>query len=457
MDGKFFRAGERKFYAKGVAYGPFAPGSGSMGAGFPSPEQAARDLAQVRELGANLLRVYQSPPRWFLDLAWQHELRVLVDIPWAKEVCFLDSPETRQAAVHAVRAAVLGAGRHPAVVAFSVANEVPADIVRWSGAPAIENFIDELVAEAKRLDPDCLCTFTNFPPTEFLRPHRTDFVCFNVYLHHEQPFWSYLARLQMLAEGKPLVLGEFGVDSLREGEKAKCGMLAWQIEAAFRAGLAGAVLFAYTDDWWKDGKPVENWELGLTTRERKPKESYRTVQAGFKQAPYFPLSRSPKVSVVVASYNGARTLKACLASLQRLNYPDYEVLLVDDGSTDSTPQIAASYPDVRCLRHEKNLGLSAARNTGSVAAKGEIVAFTDADCRPDSDWLYYIINEFFERRFRGSRWSQFAAAGRFGGSRGCNGSAGRAGACDADRPAGGAYSRLQHGNPQDGAGGVRWF
>ena len=97
----------------------------------------------------------------------------------------------------------------------------------------------------------------------------------------------------------------------------------------------------------------------------------------FRAAPYFPLPHCPKVSVVVASYNGERTLKACLESLERLNYPDYEVILVDDGSTDTTPQIAAAFPNVRYIRHEKNLGLSVARNTGIAAATGEIIAFTD--------------------------------------------------------------------------------
>ena len=144
--------------------------------------------------------------------------------------------------------------RHPAVFAFSVANEIPPDIVRWSGAQAVADFIDELVAEAKRADPECLCTFTNFPPTEFLRPQSVDFVCFNVYLHQRRRSGNYLARLQMLAEAKPLLLGEFGMDSLREGEARQAEMLAWQIEGAFRGGLAGAVVFSFTDDWWRGGQ-----------------------------------------------------------------------------------------------------------------------------------------------------------------------------------------------------------
>src|ERR1041385_4310732 len=91
VDGKFFRRGAKKFYLKGVAYGPFAPGAAPDMSGVTSPEQTARDFALVRDLGANLLRVYHVPPRWVLDLAAQNDLLLLIDIPWNKQLCFLDS------------------------------------------------------------------------------------------------------------------------------------------------------------------------------------------------------------------------------------------------------------------------------------------------------------------------------------------------------------------------------
>src|ERR1044071_7335709 len=401
VDGKFFRRGAQKFHLKGVTYGPFAPGASPDMSGFASAEQTARDFALARELGANLLRVYHVPPRWVLDLAAEHDLLLLIDIPWDKHLCFLDSPQQRRDIIEVVRRAVGACAHHPAVFAFSVANEIPPDIVRWSGAAKMADFIDELVLAAKRVDPDCLCTFTNYPPTEFLRPQTLDFVCFNVYLHQRQPFKNYLARLQMMADAKPLVLGEFGIDSLREGEAAKCEMLAWQIELAFRSGLAGAVVFSFTDDWYKDRRQIEDWKMGLTTAAREPKKSFAVVQKMFRAAPHYPLPRTPKVSVVVASYNGERTLRACLDSLGRLNYPDYEIILVDDGSTDTTPQLAAQFPRVRFFRHQNNLGLSVARNTGIAAAEGAIIAFTDSDCRADEDWLYYLVGDLLDSEFAG--------------------------------------------------------
>src|SRR6185503_9321867 len=198
VDGKSFRLGGGKFHIKGVSYGPFAPSA--AGEPFAAIEQTAQDFAQIRELGANLIRIYNVPPLWLLGLAEEHGLKVLVDIPWAKHSCFLDSERQKYAAREAIRKAVQACARHPAVFAFSVANEFPPDIVRWSGAKAVSEFIDELVAEARRVDPDCLCTCTNYPPTEFLRPRSLDFVSFNVYLHNRMPFKNYLARLQMIAD-----------------------------------------------------------------------------------------------------------------------------------------------------------------------------------------------------------------------------------------------------------------
>src|SRR5436190_23801707 len=173
--------------------------------------------------------------------------------------------------------------------------------------------------------------------------------------------WRF--RPQTLTGAKPLVLGEFGMDSIREGEPHKCEFLNWQIELACRAGLAGTIVFSFTDDWFRGGMQIENWGFGLTQLERRPKDSFRAVQTQYQVAPFFPLPKSPRVSVIVASYNGQRTLQNCLESLTHLNYPDYEILLIDDGSTDRTPEIAKTFPSVRYIR-QTNQGLSAARNAG---------------------------------------------------------------------------------------------
>jgi hypothetical protein len=227
VDGKFFRLDRRKFHVKGVTYGPFAPNA--EGETFASREQTAHDFAQIRELGANLVRLYYVPPEWLLDLAANHGLKTLIDIPWPKHLCFFESYQVQLEARESVRHAVARGKKHPAVFAYSVVNEIPAEIVRWSGVRRVANFIDELIEEAKTVDSGCLCTFASFPPTEFLQPRGTDFSCFNVYLHQPRSFERYLARLQTLADAKPLLLGEFGLDSIREGEVQKCELLRTQI------------------------------------------------------------------------------------------------------------------------------------------------------------------------------------------------------------------------------------
>ena len=98
--GKFFRRGPEKFFIKGVTYGPFAPND--RGEPFASPEKTAQDFALARQLGVNLLRVYNTPPGWFLDLAAQNDLLLLVDVSWFSPHC----PINPAIALAAVRRAV---------------------------------------------------------------------------------------------------------------------------------------------------------------------------------------------------------------------------------------------------------------------------------------------------------------------------------------------------------------
>jgi O-antigen biosynthesis protein len=396
--GKFFRCGAEKFWFKGVTYGGFGPGPD--GAPFPSRVRVARDFEMIRQLGANGLRVYDVPPPWLLDLAEEQGLRLFVDIPWPKDRCFLDDRHVRRQSEEAVRQAVMACGGHRAVFAFSVANEIPADIVRWSGARRVAAWLERLIEVGRGIAPEPLYTYASFPPTEFLHPRNTDFVCFNVFLHERKAFEQYLARLQLQAAGKPLVLGEYGVDSLRQGETVQAEMMAWQTELAFRMGLSGAVVFAFTDDWHRGGMPVEDWAFGLTRREREPKPAYSAVQAVFQKPAVLVPPRYPKMSVVVACHNGERTLAACLDSLLDLDYPDYEVILVDDGSTDRTAGIAAEFESVRYV-HQPHSGLSVARNTGIAMATGEVIAFTDADCRTDEHWLRYMVGDLLATGYAG--------------------------------------------------------
>ena len=96
---------------------------------------------------------------------------------------------------------------------------------------------------------------------------------------------------------------------------------------------------------------------------------------------------NPLISVIVPIYNIAPYLRKCLDSLKNQTMKQIEVIMIDDGSTDDSGRIAEEYvsddwPKFRLIRHEKNRGLSAARNTGIDEAKAEFVMFVDSD-----DWV----------------------------------------------------------------------
>lgn len=102
----------------------------------------------------------------------------------------------------------------------------------------------------------------------------------------------------------------------------------------------------------------------------------------------------PSVSVVVCCFNGADVLPGTLKSLSRQNWKGkLEIIVVDDGSRDDTAKIAKSFK-VRLIQNKQNLGLAASRNVGARAAKGDLVIYTDDDCRPQPSWVSRICAEY---------------------------------------------------------------
>jgi glycosyltransferase involved in cell wall biosynthesis len=93
-----------------------------------------------------------------------------------------------------------------------------------------------------------------------------------------------------------------------------------------------------------------------------------------------------RVSVYVPCYNAAPYLAAVLEGIFAQTLRPDEILVVDDGSKDRTLEIAARFP-VTVIRHERNRGLAAARNTAFRQARNELVAALDSDCVPQPDWL----------------------------------------------------------------------
>src|SRR5262245_23745264 len=393
VDGLALSFAGKRLRLQGVTYGPFAPNA--AGEPLPDLEVVSDDFDRMREVGINALRTYHVPPRWLLDLAEERGIFVLVDVPWCKHLCFLESAEARKEARAAIRQAARRGAGHSSVLGYSIGNEIPPDVLRWHGHRRVRRFLSELADTARQVDPQGLITYGSYPPTEYLDLPFVDFATFNVYLHDRAAFRRYLVRLQNLVGEKPLVLGELGMDTLRHGETAQAEFLAGHVREARLLGLAGAFVFSWTDDWHTGGHQIEDWAFGITRADRSPKAAYYALRDVFDTSPAELLPARPRVSVVVCTYNGSRTLKQCLRSLRELDYPDYEVIVVDDGSTDDTRTILRRFPGVRAIL-QPNLGLGAARNVGLTEATGEIVAYTDADCFADPDWLTRLVDQLHQ-------------------------------------------------------------
>jgi GT2 family glycosyltransferase len=397
--GKFLALGDQRFLVRGVTYGAFRPDVAKNE--YTDLALIDRDFAQMAASGINAVRIpHTMPPRSLLEIADSHGLKVMVGLSAEQYVGYLIDTNKPFDIEAEIRAKVKTCAGHRAILCYALGNEIPAQLVRWLGPARVERYLRDLYRWVKEEDPEGLVTYVNYPTTEYLRLPFLDLVSFNVYLETQERLASYLARLQTIADERPLLLSELGLDSLRNGREMQASVLDWQIRSTFAAGAAGAFVFSWTDEWHRGGEDVDDWEFGITDRQRRPKPALHAVQMAYAETP-FRGGDWPRISVVVCTYNGRKTIRECLDGLVNLRYPNFEIIVIDDGSTDGTADIVGKY-DVRLVQTE-NRGLSQARNLGLELATGEIVAYTDDDAYPDSHWLHYLAHTF--------RTTDFAAVG----------------------------------------------
>ncbi|WP_281166856.1 glycosyltransferase [Segetibacter koreensis] len=385
IKGKFLYSRNKKMYIKGVTYGTFKPSNGTQ---YPELAVIKKDFEMMAANGINCVRTYTVPPLYLLDLASVYNLKVMVGLPWEQHITFLDDQTNKKDIVRRVQEGVKDCKKHSAILCYAIGNEIPASIVRWYGKAKIEAFLKELYNAAKEADPQGLVTYVNYPTTEYLNLSFLDFDCFNVYLETPEKLSSYISRLHNLCGERPLVLAEIGLDSLRNGDEKQAEVMNWQIKTVFGKGCAGMFVFAWTDEWWRGGFEIEDWNFGLVDRQRTPKPALSAVINSMQAIPLSNQKNLPFFSIVVCSYNGSATIKDTLEGLMKLQYGNYEVIVVDDGSKDDTANIVRRYP-VKLIS-TRNKGLSSARNTGMYNAKGDIIAYIDDDAYPDPHWLQYL-------------------------------------------------------------------
>ena len=388
--GKFLYVGGQKLWARGATYGAFRPDEDKRE--YHDLDQVDRDFRQMAESGFNAVRIpHTMPPRALLDIAAKHQLRVMVGLSAEQYAGYLADSDKAPDIESIFRLRVRKLAGHPAPSAIPWATRF---CHRWSVAGSTDRrgLPRTTVSRRQRGRSDGLVTYVSYPSTEYLDLPFLDVVSFNVYLESEERLRGYLARLQNLAGDRPLLMGELGLDSMRHGEQVQAQTLDRQVRATFACGCAGAFVFSWTDEWYRGGADVDDWAFGLTDADRRPKPALAAVQRAFEEVPLGSAMPCPKMSVIVCVYNAAQTIRDCCEGLLALDYPDFEVIVVDDGSIDRTAEIVAEYPFQ--LIRTPNRGLSNARNTGLETATGEIVAYTDGDARPDPQWLTYLAAGF---------------------------------------------------------------
>jgi glycosyltransferase involved in cell wall biosynthesis len=349
----------------------------------------------MERAGFSVVRTYTPPTDDLVELASDWGLHLLVDVffpDWRYLVG--TSRRDRRRVVRDARAAVRSTARRLAgaetLLGLSLGNEIPADVVRWVGARAIADVIEELADVVREEDEHQLVTYANYPSAEYLRVDELDFVTFNVFLERRKDFRRYLARLGNLAGDRPLVVGEMGLHAATAADEVRqAETIDWLIETALEGGAAGTCLFSWTDEWWVGDTAVDGWHFGLTRADRSPRAALAVAEGWNRRTVADVRDRWPSMSVVICAYNAAATLDECLRHTCSLAYPNLEILVVDDGSTDATGEIVADHPRARLVTIE-HAGLSVARNEGYRAAGGEIVAYLDSDAYPTPEWPYYL-------------------------------------------------------------------
>jgi GT2 family glycosyltransferase len=392
--GKFIHAGTERFYVKGVSYGAFKPDAAKRE--YWDSAQIERDFSLMAAQGINTVRIpHTIPPRSLLDIALRYRLRVMVGLSAEQYIGFLIDVVKKAPNIEAlVREKIRIVKGHPGLLCYAIGNEIAAPVARWLGHHKVERYLRNIFDVVKDEDPEALVTYVNYPSTEYLQLPFLDLVCFNVYLENQDRFRAYLARLQNMAGDRPLIMSEVGLDAIRHGDIKQAEVLDWQVRTSFASGCAGVVLFSWTDEWHRAGAEVGDWAFGITDRQRRPKKALQAVRDAFVDVPFRSDALWPHISVVVCSYNGSRTIRECLEGLQQVEYPKFEVIVINDGSTDATAAIASEY-NCRVIT-TKNAGLSSARNVGLRVAKGEIIAYLDDDAIPDRHWLYHLATSFRE-------------------------------------------------------------
>lgn len=296
----------KPFLVKGIHYGPWRPGTGpNKNYPYPGPELIDSDLKLIQELNVNTILVV-DPPGYVLDLAEKHDLKVLYAFTidwWA-----LGTPQFAPLRLD-IQKRVTDFRQKPALLGWILGNEVPNVVLEQRGEKPIHDGLLDLYGDIKELDKQHFITHSNWPITKDLDLRFLDVTSFNVY-----PLWppevvasgygDYIRKtLQPIAGNKPLLITEFGANTIEATEEGQARLLRSSWQGLQSAGACGGVVFEFADEWWKnydnpkrrgdwwDRKPAPDDEkqhdldpeeyYGIMTGERQPRPAATAVKEMF--------------------------------------------------------------------------------------------------------------------------------------------------------------------------------
>jgi glycosyltransferase involved in cell wall biosynthesis len=371
---KFFSRNAQKFFFKGMRIGR---------------TPAVLDFAEKLRLRKQLddrkagyttgLILDEVQAHQILDLATQAGLPSLVEIR-IDPADLRDPDRWRGVVSRAAHLANVFRGR-PALFGYLVDCPLSQDELRAAGLERVRRRLRYLLKTIKRHDDRVMAALRHRAATRALALLDEDFIYADVPALSPADLKDYIVSLHNLAEARPVIL-EFAETSPGQDQA---------VALAFGTGAAGVVAPLVPA-----AVPASRDWLGAKLLRASDVMPFVALNGACPPGP----AETPMVSVIICAYNAERTMRACLESLRHIAYPNYEVVIVDDGSRDRTAEIAAEFPEFRLIR-QPNKGLAVARNVGLHAARGALIAYTDSDCVVDPHWVSMMVRTMQEGRFDG--------------------------------------------------------
>ena len=371
--GKFFSRGDDKFFLKAIRVR--APRSSL---GFEEKIAWRKRLGDWGAAHTTAVVIADGEAEALLDLVVQPGLYALLELTVRPEDLF--SRNALRMAISDLRKRITNLRGCPSLIGYLLDCPVDPDVTRSLGLEMLRARLARIVAAIRDIDARKMVGLKHRAGTVGLTLRDEDFVYASTPPLAPGELRSSVIRLHNLAEARPVVL-EF-MDTAPDQDEL--------IAYAFGLGAAGVTAQVSQGDN-RTSKPFVHGSLSLKTLRKCELLPFHTLNGACPPKPAW----TPRVSIVICAYNAERTMRQCLESLCRLDYPNFEVIIVDDGSRDATAQIAADFPEFRLIR-QPNKGLSVARNVGLHAALGELIAYTDSDCVVDPHWLTFMVRAMAE-------------------------------------------------------------